>query len=116
MSIPMLRAPGSMRARILPPISPIISSAWRRSCKASPIDAERRCARCRPDRLPQDFADLHSPLSIIASDLYRRAQVVLSSGALCPALAASIALPPLVRPVVVEGRVLVDGGATNPLP
>ena len=83
---------------------------------ASLINAEKLCAKFLPDRLPQDFAELHIPLIIIASDLYRRAQVVLSSGALYPALAASIALPTLVRPVVVDGRVLVDGGATNPLP
>jgi len=33
-----------------------------------------------------------------------------------PALAASIALPTLVRPVVIDDRILIDGGATNPLP
>ena len=33
-----------------------------------------------------------------------------------PALAASIAIPGLFRPVAIDGRVLVDGGATNPLP
>jgi len=32
------------------------------------------------------------------------------------ALAASIALPTLVRPVVINDKVLIDGGATNPLP
>ena len=33
-----------------------------------------------------------------------------------PALAASIAIPGVFRPVVVDGRVLIDGGTTNPLP
>jgi NTE family protein len=42
--------------------------------------------------------------------------VTFSSGALKPALAASIALPTVMRPVVVDERVLIDGGATNPLP
>ena len=32
------------------------------------------------------------------------------------ALAASIALPTVVRPIVIDDKVLVDGGATNPLP
>jgi NTE family protein len=40
----------------------------------------------------------------------------LSSGALRPALAASIAIPGLFRPVTMDGRILIDGGATNPLP
>ncbi len=37
-----------------------------------------------------------------------------TSGPLRPALAASIAIPGLFRPVVIDGRVLVDGGTTNP--
>ena len=36
--------------------------------------------------------------------------------ALRPALAASIAFPGLFRPVTLDDRILVDGGATNPLP
>jgi NTE family protein len=41
---------------------------------------------------------------------------VLTSGPLKRAIGASIALPGLVRPVMIEDSVLVDGGATNPLP
>ena len=37
-------------------------------------------------------------------------------GTLKPALAASMAVPGLVRPMEVEARVLVDGGVTDPLP
>ena len=33
-----------------------------------------------------------------------------------PALAASIAIPGLFRPVAIDGRILIDGGTTNPLP
>jgi NTE family protein len=69
-----------------------------------------------PDEVPDDFAALEIPLIIIASDLYRRQQAVFSSGALKPALAASIALPAVMRPVVLADRILIDGGATNPLP
>src|SRR5262249_11647861 len=74
------------------------------------------CATFLPDKVPEDFAALEIPLTVIASDLYRRAQVAFSSGPLRPALAASIALPTLAQPVVIDGRVLIDGGATNPLP
>ena len=62
------------------------------------------------------FEGLQIPLTVMASDLYRRRQVPFCSGALRPALAASIALPSLMRPVVIDDMVLVDGGATNPLP
>jgi NTE family protein len=52
----------------------------------------------------------------MATDLYRRQEVRLSSGPLHPAVAASIAIPGLFRPVVIDDRILIDGGTTNPLP
>jgi NTE family protein len=83
---------------------------------ANLIDAEKFCAQFLPETVPDDFADLRIPLTVVTSDLYRRHEVPLASGPLRPALAASIALPGLLRPVVIGERVLIDGGATNPLP
>ena len=83
---------------------------------ATLIDAEKLCKQFMPEQVPEDFGALAIPLTVIASDLYRREQVALSSGALRRALAASVALPTLVRPVVIDDRILIDGGATNPLP
>jgi NTE family protein len=83
---------------------------------ATLIDAEKFCAEFMPEAVPQDFEALQIPLTVMASDLYRRRQAPFSSGSLRPALAASIALPSLMRPVVIDDKVLVDGGATNPLP
>ena len=83
---------------------------------ATLVDAEKFCEQFLPDKVPAEFQSLQIPLTVIATDLYRRKQAVFSSGALKPALAASIALPTLMRPVVIADRVLIDGGATNPLP
>jgi NTE family protein len=83
---------------------------------ATLVDAEKFCTQFLPEQVPDDFGALALPLTIIASDLYRRQPAVFASGALKPALAASIALPTVMRPVIVDGRVLIDGGATNPLP
>src|SRR5262245_27285498 len=83
---------------------------------ATRLDAEKLCENFLPDIMPEDFAGLQIPLTVVASDLYRRQSVVFSQGPLRPALAASIALPGIVRPVELGGHVLVDGGATNPLP
>jgi len=83
---------------------------------ATLVDAEKFCQQFLPDKVPDDFGALEIPLTIIATDLYRRQQAAFSFGPLKPALAASIALPTVMRPVVVAGRVLIDGGATNPLP
>ena len=66
--------------------------------------------------MPQDFAALQIPLTVIATDLHRRQEAAFTSGPLHPALASSIAIPGLFRPVAIGGSILVDGGATNPLP
>ena len=83
---------------------------------ATQVDGEKFCGHFLPAAMPEDFSALKIPLLVIASDLYRRQQVVLSSGPLRRAVAASMALPTVVRPIVIDDRVLVDGGATNPLP
>ena len=64
----------------------------------------------------QRFEDLEIPLKVVAAAFWEREQVVLESGELLPALRASSALPALFRPVVIDGRVLIDGGAVNPVP
>jgi NTE family protein len=83
---------------------------------ATQVDGEKFCAQFLPDTMPEDFSELRIPLIVIASDLYRREQVAISSGPLRCAVAASMALPTLVRPIIIDERILVDGGATNPLP
>jgi NTE family protein len=79
-------------------------------------DAEKICAAFLPPEVPEDFSALPVPLIVLASDLYARQPVVFRQGPLKPALAASMAVPGLLRPVVIDGRVLVDGGAVDPLP
>ena len=80
------------------------------------LDAEKLAAAFIPDDIPDDFAALGIPLTVIAADLYGRGEAVFSSGPLRRALAASMAVPGLLRPVEVDGRILVDGAAVNPLP
>ncbi len=84
--------------------------------RATLVDGEKFCTHFMPEEVPEDFAGLQIPLIVVASDLYRRRQVAFSEGPLRPTLAASMALPSLIRPVVIGDHVLVDGGATNPLP
>jgi len=80
------------------------------------LDAEKFCAAFLPPNIPDDFAALAIPLTTVATDLYGRCEVAFSSGPLKPAIAASMALPGLLRPVEIAGRILVDGAAVNPLP
>jgi len=83
---------------------------------ATLIDAEKFCQLFMPPQVPDGFEALQIPLTVIATDLHCRRQVPMSTGSLRPALAASIAMPTVVRPVLADDKVLVDGGATNPLP
>jgi NTE family protein len=63
-----------------------------------------------------DFADLAIPLKIVASDYYGLEPAIFSAGPLRRAVAASMALPVIFEPVLIDGRTLIDGGLTNPLP
>jgi NTE family protein len=83
---------------------------------ATLLDAEKFCAQFLPETVPADFAALEIPLIVMATDLHSRQQAAFSSGPLHPAVASSIAIPGLFRPVTVDGRILIDGGTTNPLP
>lgn len=80
------------------------------------VDGEGILERFLPRPLPETFAELSMPLSVIAADFHRLDRVVFTEGALRPAVAASMAIPGLVRPVVYRDRVMVDGGAVDPLP
>ena len=62
------------------------------------------------------FADLDTPLSVVATDFWSSEQVVLDHGELLPAVKASMGLPGVFTPVVMEDRVLIDGGGVNPVP
>ena len=69
-----------------------------------------------PPGLPKTFEELRIPLTVIATDYRARTEVVYRTGLLHPAVAGSMAIPGLLRPVEFEGRMLIDGGAVNPLP
>jgi NTE family protein len=64
----------------------------------------------------ENFEELELPLQVVAADFWAREEVVFSAGPIIPAVAASFALPGIFKPVVLDGRLLVDGGSVNPLP
>ncbi|MDZ7318756.1 MAG: patatin-like phospholipase family protein [candidate division KSB1 bacterium] len=68
--------------------------------------------------LLQDGRIEDSPLAlgIVASDLISSRDVVLTSGSMIRAVAASVSLPGFLPPVAVDELLLVDGGITQPLP
>jgi len=69
------------------------------------------------ERLPVTrFEECRIPLKVVATDFWNREPVIFESGDLAPAVRASMSLPAVFEPVRLGGRVLVDGGAVNPLP
>ena len=69
-----------------------------------------------PEGIAKTFEALQIPLQVVATDFHGQAQVVFDRGVILPAVAASMAIPGLFAPVVVNRRAHVDGGLVNPLP
>jgi NTE family protein len=53
---------------------------------------------------------------VVATNYLDRNEAVYDEGLLRPAVAGSMAIPGLFRPVSFGNRVLIDGGTVNPLP
>ena len=64
----------------------------------------------------QLIEDLPIAFTAVAADLTRRKEVWFQRGRLDAAVRASIAIPGVITPVVINGRLLADGGLVNPLP
>lgn len=60
--------------------------------------------------------DCAIPFTAVATDLNNRREVWFQRGPVATAIRASVAIPSVVTPVVVGGRLLVDGGLMNPVP
>ncbi len=66
--------------------------------------------------LDNTFADLDRPFACVATDLATGREIWLREGSVVDAVRASIALPGLFSPQLLDGRFLVDGGLVNPVP
>jgi NTE family protein len=60
--------------------------------------------------------DLKIPFRAVATDLKTGESVILEKGDLVSAIKASSAIPFIFKPVEINGKTLVDGGFTNPVP
>ncbi|MEI8084172.1 MAG: patatin-like phospholipase family protein, partial [Actinomycetes bacterium] len=64
----------------------------------------------------RDFDELDVPFAAVCTDLATGLPVALETGALIPALLASSAIPGVLPPVEIEGRLCIDGLASANLP
>ena len=67
--------------------------------------------------LPVDtFEELKIPLKILVTDIHSGEDIVYESGELKEAIVQSSSIPGFFEPTHKDGRLLVDGGVTAPLP
>lgn len=60
--------------------------------------------------------DLPIAYTAVATDLLAHKEIWFQEGPLHKAIRASVAIPSVVTPLILDGRVLVDGALLNPLP
>lgn len=84
--------------------------------RVSQFNVERILKAFLPEAVPDRFENLKIPLKVTATDYFGHELAVFDSGDLPSALAASAAIPAVFRPVMRDGRMLIDGGIYNPVP
>jgi NTE family protein len=80
------------------------------------ITAEKIFARVRDLHAGARIDDLPVAYTAVATDLLARKEVWFQKGPVEVAVRASIAIPSLITPVMLNGRLLADGGMMNPVP
>ena len=63
-----------------------------------------------------DFSDLAIPFLCVATDIETGSEVVIEHGNLAKAMRASMAIPSVFTPGIIDGKQLYDGGLTNNFP
>lgn len=63
-----------------------------------------------------DFDKLLVPFRCVASDIYKNEAVVFSKGVLGDAIRASMTFPFVFKPIIIDDRLLFDGGIFNNFP
>lgn len=63
-----------------------------------------------------DFKKIKTPFTAVATDINSGEEVQITTGKVSDAIRASVCIPGMMNPADWEGRKLVDGGLTNPLP
>ncbi len=81
------------------------------------VDPKKALSLFTPiDELPDNLEDLTIPLKIVATDFCGWREAIFQQGRLQDLVAASIAIPMVFKPVEMNGRIMIDGNFSNPLP
>jgi NTE family protein len=80
------------------------------------MDGEALLREFWPPSMPERFCDLRIPFVAVSTDYHGRKAATHGEGSLRRAVAASLAVPGLVKPVEIDKRLHIDGVVANPLP
>lgn len=80
------------------------------------VKADKFYNRLFGEVIKDTFEELEIPLIVVATDYWTAEEVVFKTGELLPAIKASTAIPAVFPPVLIGGKVLVDGGVVNVVP
>lgn len=80
------------------------------------IQGEKLVSMSFPAGVAKNIEDTRIPFKVIATDFENIEERVFTSGPMVRAVAASIAIPGVIAAPVIDGRIHVDGGVTNPVP
>ena len=61
------------------------------------------------------FQDVRLPLRVVACNLTKRQEVIFNSGRIVDAVMASIAIPAVFAPRIINGDLIIDGGMIEPV-
>lgn len=64
----------------------------------------------------KEFHSLKIPLVVVSVDALTGSKYLIKDGKVAPAVRASSAIPPIIAPVKIYGRTLIDGGVLEPVP
>ena len=93
-----------------------VKDAMEGGIRLGQFNVERILEEFLPDTVARTFEDLKIPTKIMVTDYYGHCEVVCTKGDLRTAIAASAAIPAVFRPVVIDDRIMIDGGIFNPVP
>jgi len=80
------------------------------------LDGAKVSALLRSHVQAKTIEALPTPFACVATDIVNGEEIVIRSGDLIEAVRASVSVPGIFTPVRSNGRILVDGGLTNPVP
>ena len=84
--------------------------------KAGAIKAERILSVVDEMLEGIEIQQLSIPFTAVATDLIANKEVLFQSGSTTLALRASVAIPGVITPVMIDGKLMGDGAMVNPVP